>query len=305
MLSKIVKSTALFAALSVCALNASDFNAQAEKDRVEVIKYFEAKFADPEKNKDRFFPYSPSEELKNDYEKNLKHNDFGIGSYSYAKDAKAQYEAIKEMPPYEDAIDAGEELYKKEFANGKSMATCFPDPAVTNIFPYFDDKKNELVSLTQAINDCLTSNGEKEWNTKKGDMANLQAYMAFQTQEAGKKLDIKIQSKAAAEAYERGKEYYFTQRGYLKLSCATCHIQGAGQRVRNEKLSPMLGSVTHWPVHRLKWGNLGTIERRLSGCIVDEGQVPPKDTSAQMKELIYYMSYISNGMAVDGPDIRK
>lgn len=304
MLSRIVKSTALVA-LTACALNAASFNAQAEKDRTEIIKYFEAKFADPEKNKNTFFPYSTDEELKNGYAKGLKHDDFGIGSYSYAKDAKEQYLAIKEMPPYEDAIDAGAELYKKAFANGKSISTCFPDPAVTNIYPYFDEKRNELISLTQAINECITSNGEKAWDTKKGDMASLQAYMAAQTTEAGKKIDIKIESKAAAEAYERGKEYYYTQRGYLKLSCATCHVQGSGQRVRNEKLSPMLGSMTHWPVHRLKWGNLGTVERRISGCIKDEGQVPPKDTSAQMKELLYYMSYISNDMAVDGPDIRK
>jgi sulfur-oxidizing protein SoxA len=304
MLSRIIKSTALIA-LTTCALNAASFNTQAEKDKAEMIKYFEAKFEDPEKNKNTFFPYSSEEELKNQYSKNLKHDDFGIGSYSYAKDAREQYEAIKEMPPYEDGIDAGEALYTKAFANGKSISTCFPDPAVTNIYPYFDEKRNELISLTQAITECITSNGEKAWNTKKGDMANLQAYMALQTQEAGKKVDIKIESKAAAEAYERGKEYYYSQRGYLKLSCATCHVQGSGQRVRNEKLSPMLGSMTHWPVYRLKWGNLGTVERRISGCIKDEGQVPPKDTSAEMKELLYYMSYISNDMAVDGPDIRK
>ena len=69
MLSKFVKSTALIA-LTVCSLNAADFNAGAEKDRIAAIKYFETKFADPEKNKDKFFPYSTSEELKNDYEKN-------------------------------------------------------------------------------------------------------------------------------------------------------------------------------------------------------------------------------------------
>ena len=71
MLSKIVKSTALIA-LTVCTLNAADFNAGAEKDRIATIKYFETKFADPEKNKDKFFPYSTTEELKNDYAKNLK-----------------------------------------------------------------------------------------------------------------------------------------------------------------------------------------------------------------------------------------
>lgn len=304
MLSKIVRSTALFT-LTLCALNASDFNKEAEKDRVEAIKYFEAKFQDPEKNKAKFFPYSTDDELKNDYEKNLKHNDFNIGSYSYAKDAKMQYEAIKEMPPYEDAIDAGAELYKKTFANGKSLATCFPDATVGGMYPYFDEKKKDVVSLTSAVNDCLRDNGEKEWNTEKGDMANFQAFLANSSTEAGKKFDIKIDSAAAKKAYDNGKEFYYTQRGYLKMSCATCHIQGAGQRVRNENLSPLVGQVTHFPVHRLKWDSVGTLERRMSGCVVDQGQVPPKNESTQMKELLYFMAYMSNGMAVDGPDIRK
>lgn len=48
MLSKLVKSAAIIA-LTMCSLNANDFNAGAEKDRLAVIKYLEAKFADPEK----------------------------------------------------------------------------------------------------------------------------------------------------------------------------------------------------------------------------------------------------------------
>lgn len=304
MLSKLVKSTA-FIALTMCSLNAADFNAGAEKDRIEVIKYLETKFADPEKDKNKFFPYSTDEELKNDYEKGLKHHDFAIGTYAYSKDAKSQYEAIKEMPPYEDGIEKGEELYNKKFANGNSLATCFPDTTVGGMYPYFDEKKKDVVSLTSAVNDCLRANGEKEWNTQKGDMANFQAFLAFSTQEAGKNFDIKIQSEAAKKAYENGKEYYYTQKGYLKLSCAECHIQGAGQRVRNEKLSPLTGQITHFPVFRLKWDELGTLERRISGCVLDQGQVPPKDESTQMKELLYFLAYMSNGMAVDGPDVRK
>lgn len=304
MLSKFVKSTALIA-LTVCSLHAADFNAQAEKDRIAAIKYFEAKFADPEKNKDKFFPYSTNDELKNDYAKNLKHNDFAIGAYSFSKDAKSQYEAIKEMPPYDAGIEKGEELYNKKFANGKSLATCFPDTKIAGNYPYFDEKKKELVSLTSAVNDCLRANGEAEWNTQKGDMANFQGFLASTTTEAGKKVDIRIASAEAKKAYENGKEYYYSQKGYLKLSCAECHVQGAGVRVRNEKLSPLTGQTTHFPAYRLKWDELGTLERRISGCIVDQGQVPPKDESTQMKELLYFLAYMSNGMAVDGPDVRK
>lgn len=304
MLLKIAKSTALVA-LTTCALNAADFNAQAEKDRLALIKYFEAKFEDPEKNRNTFFPYSTDEELKNSIAKGLKHHDFAKGNYAFNIDGKAQYEEIKEMPPYEDAVEAGEALYSKKFANGKSFATCFPDPAIGHMYPYFDEKNKTVVSLGSAINECLTSNGEKAWKMKKGNMATLQGYFAYVTMEEEKAVDIKINSTEAAAAYERGKEYYYTQRGYLKLSCASCHVQGAGQRVRNEKLSQLLGQTTHFPVHRLKWDGLGTLERRMAGCIKDEGQVPPKADSQEMKELLYFMAYMSNGMKVDGPDIRK
>lgn len=311
MLFKIVKATTL-AALVTTASMAGDFNKQAEKDREGIVKYFEAKFSDPEKNKNTFFPYSTDEELKNNFIKNVKGDEFSKGGYAFSKNGRLSYDEIKEFPPTEEFVEKGEALYNKAFANGKSFKNCFPDTTIAGTYPFFDEKAKKVVSLTQAVNECLTSNGEKKWNEKKGKMAHLQAYLAQETADAEKRVDIKIESKEAAAAYERGKEYYFTQRGYLNLSCATCHIQGAGQRVRNESLSQGLGQTTHFPVYRLKWaaGNasndgLGTLERRMSGCIKDAGQVPPKNTSDEMKELLYFMSYISNGLPVDGPDIRK
>ena len=209
------------------------------------------------------------------------------------------------MPPYEDAIDAGEALYGKKFANGKSFKDCFPKADIAGDYPMFDDKKGEVVTISSAINECLTSNGEKAWKMKKGNMAKLEAYFSNTSKEAKKKIDIKIGSQAAADAYERGKKEYYSQRGYLKLSCATCHVQGAGQRVRAEYMSPLLGQTTHFPVFRLKWNSLGTLERRMGGCNKDQGENPHKANSKWMKELLYFMSYMSNGMAVDGPDIRK
>ncbi|MGA1932574.1 sulfur oxidation c-type cytochrome SoxA [Arcobacter sp. YIC-464] len=311
MLLKIAKTTALLA-LTSCALNAADFNAQAEKDRLALVDYFEAKFKDPYGNKNTFFPYSTDDELKNNIISGLKFEEFSKGNYAFSKNGKVSYEEINEFPPYEEFVESGESLYNKPFANGKSFKNCFPNPDVAGDFPYYDDKKDQLVSLTSAINTCLKDNGEKPWKTSKGKMAHLQAYFANESKEAEKKVNIQINSQAAAEAYERGKEYYYSQRGYLKLSCATCHVQGAGQRVRNESLSQLLGQTSHFPVYRLKWGaasasndGLGTLERRMSGCVKDQGQVPPKDESETMKELLYFMAYMSNGMPVDGPDIRK
>jgi len=303
MLLKVAKISALVA-LSACTLNAGGFNTQAEKDRIALVTYMEAKFKDADKNR-MYFPYSTDDELKNNFPKDIKHDAFALGSYSFNSRGKSQYDDIKEMPPYEDAIDEGEELYNKAFANGKSFKDCFPKTDIAGEYPYFDDKKNTVVTITAAIDECLVSNGEKSWNMKKGKSAKLQAYFSFATQKAGKKVNIKIQSQAASDAYERGKKEYYSQRGYLKLSCANCHVQGAGQRVRAEYMSPLLGQTTHFPVFRLKWNSLGTLERRMAGCNKDQGENPHKAESPWMKELLYFMAYMSNGMAVDGPDIRK
>jgi len=285
---------------SVSFLMAGNFDAQAEKDRKALKTYIEAKFAS-KKDASKFFPYSRAEEFDKVYNWGVKGDDFRMGSYAYDKGGRAQYEEINEMPPYEDAIDAGKELYEKT----KGLKECFPDPAIAGEYPKFDDKKGQVVTLTAAINNCIKAAGGKPWKKTKGKIAKVEAYFAAASKEKGKKVHIVINSKAAAEAYERGKKEYYTQRGYLKLSCATCHVQGAGQRVRNEYLSPLFGHTTHFPVYRLKWQGLGTLERRLKGCEKNQGETPHKPGSKWQNEMIYFMSYMSNGMPVDGPDIRK
>jgi len=306
MLLNVVKSTVLVAITS-CFLNASDFSVQADKDRQALEDYTVAKFKDAEKNRDNFFPYSTDDELKNNIKKNIKAEEFAKGNYAFSLQGQFSYNEIKEMPPYDELVEQGEEIYD----SNKAIQACFPNPSIAGDYPLFDEDRNEVVTLTSAINECLVNSNQKKWNEKKGKMPILQAYFSSQSMEEEKKVDIKIPNEQAALAYERGKEYYYTQRGYLKFSCGTCHVQGAGKRVRNESLSQLLGQTTHFPVYRLKWGQakvengLGTLERRMQGCIKDQGQVPPKTNSKEMKELLYFMAYMSNGMNVDGPDVRK
>ena len=288
---------------SVATLSAGNFNAQADKDRKALQAYFEKKFAS-RKDASTYFPYSKKEELDNNYKWGIKGDDFRLGSYAYNKGGKEQHDEMMEMPPFEDNVDAGKELYEKKFKNGKSFKDCFPDPAIAGEYPKFDAKKG-VVTLTNAINNCLKANGEKPWKLTKGKITDLEAFLANASHEKGKKVHVVVDSKEAAEAYERGKKEYYSQRGYLKLSCANCHVQGAGKRVRNEYLSPLFGATTHFPVYRMKWQGLGTLERRIKGCEKNQGETPHKPGSQWTKELIYFMSYMSNGLPVDGPDVRK
>ena len=128
--------------------------------------------------------------------------------------------------------------------------------------------------------------------------------MAFTTR--GKKVATKIpKDPRAVEAYETGKKFFYARRGQLNMSCAHCHVDNSGNRIRADLLSPALGHVTHFPVYRSKWGELGTLHRRFGGC---NEQVRAKAFEAQGPEyrnLEYFMTYMSNGLAWNGPGSRK
>lgn len=303
MLSKVITGSVL-TLLSCSLLNAAPYDAQAQKDRAAMIKYMQAKFKSIKTAKE-FFPYTPESELKNNFIWDFPFQDFGLGNAGYVKSVKAQFENFMMLPPFYDAIDKGKKLYHEKFTNGNSFATCFPDPAIVNLYPKFDDKTDRVVTLSQAIDNCLTKNGESPWKLTGMKMAYLESYLANKTTEAGKKFDIKIQSAAAAQAYRRGKIEFYSQRGYLDLSCATCHVAGAGMRTKADYHSPLLGMVAGFPVYRLKWGHVGTLEKRLVGCNKNQGEVPHKPNSRWMADLEYFITYMSNGIKVSAPSVRK
>jgi len=233
-------------------------------------------------------------------------NDFVNGIYSIDAPSREQWEAIEEFPPYELAIDRGEELFNEPFANGKTYASCFKNGGIgiRQLYPYFDAQTGKIKTLEAEINECRVTNGEKPLRTKKGSIADISAYMAYTSR--GNKLDIRIPGDSRAlAAYNRGKMHFYQKRGQLNMSCADCHQYYSGQYVRADRLSPALGHPTHFPVYRSKWNELGTLHRRYGGC---NKQVRAKPFPAQSDEyaaLEYFHTYMSNGLEVNGPGARK
>ena len=82
-------------------------------------------------------------------------------------------------------------------------------------------------------------------------------------------------------------------------------MSGAGNYVRADRLSPSIGHATHWPVYRSKWGELGTLHRRFDGCNKNIRATPLPAQGEAYRNLEYFLSYMSNGMELDGPGARK
>jgi sulfur-oxidizing protein SoxA len=235
----------------------------------------------------------------------VQYDDFVNGPYSMDAGLRKQWKAIDEFPPYQFAVDKGEQMFKTPFKNGKTYGDCFPNKGIgiRQDYPKFDAKSGEVVTLDVALNQCREANGEKPFDYSKDDMAALTAYMAFTSR--GKRFDIKIPNDPRAlAAYERGKEYFYTRRGQLNFSCASCHVQSPGDHIRTEVLAPALGITAALPIYRSAWGGMGTTTRRFRSCNSQVRAVPGKPEAEEYRDLEYFLSYMSNGLPISGPGAR-
>jgi L-cysteine S-thiosulfotransferase len=231
--------------------------------------------------------------------------DFVNGPYSMDADLRKQWQAIDDFPPYDFAVERGKQMFATPFKNGKTYGDCFPDKGIgiRQNYPYFDDKTGEVITLELALNRCRETNGEAPYSYVKDDMASLTAYMAFTSR--GKLFDIKIPNDPRAlAAYANGERYFYTRRGQLNFSCASCHVQNPGNHIRTEVLAPALGIVAGMPIYRSEWNGMGTMSRRLVTCNSQVRGVPLEPQDEDYRDVEYYLTFMANGLPVSGPATR-
>ena len=234
----------------------------------------------------------------------------GVNSLPQYADRVGNWELIMEFPPYEEDIEAGEELWNTPFKNGKTYASCFKNggKGLAVAYPYYDKESKKMRTIEGDINQCRVDNGEEPIkNLKHGEMAQL--VIAFKRLSQGMPMAVKLDSPEAVEMYEKGKHFYWARRGQLNMSCATCHVQNAGNKIRGDVLSPALGHGTGFPVYRTKWSlagkPLGTIHRRYGGCNKQVRAKPLKPQSDSYVALELYQAYMNTGVPIKAPSQRQ
>jgi sulfur-oxidizing protein SoxA len=254
-----------------------------EEDRVAFVAFFQSRFPD--------IPFA----------------EYANGIYAIDNDAREQWLAIEEFPPYEFAVENGQALWQEIFPNGKTLADCFalPPGEIRPSYPRFNQQLGEIETLEMAINQCRVSYDQPALPYGEKEIVDLTAFLAFEAR--GKGLDIRVpeDDPRAFDAYESGKRFYYTKRGQLNFSCSDCHVTSAGQYVRADRLSASLGHPTHFPVYRSKLGGMISLHKRFAGCIRDVRAKPFELQSSQYRNLEYFLSYMSNGLELNGPGARK
>jgi L-cysteine S-thiosulfotransferase len=220
--------------------------------------------------------------------------DFALGSAALDPELRAQEE--DNAAAGAAVVESGRKLWSAKFRDGRTLAGCFPNGGrrIAASYPQYDTRFKRVVTLEMAINQCLKAHGEALYDPL--DAITMGAATAYlRSLSNGQKIAVRVPS-AAEERFEQGRRLYFTRLGQRNYACASCHVQGAGRHFGDAALSPAAGQATHWPVIR---GAIAvTLQVRMRECLELMGAAPFAAGSEELNDIEYFLTYLSNGLAL-------
>ena len=200
----------------------------------------------------------------------------------------------------------GETLWAEQIgAAGRSCADCHGDArnsmkGVAAHYPAFDATLARPLDLEQRINRCRSEHQRAEplaWESE--DLLALTAFVARQSRGLPIAVPIGLESRPFLDL---GKELFRQREGQLNLSCGQCHDDNWGKRLAGSVIPQ--GHPTGYPIYRLEWQGLGSLQRRLRGCMTGVRAAPFDYGAPQAVALELYLMERARGMAMDAPAVR-
>jgi sulfur-oxidizing protein SoxA len=200
----------------------------------------------------------------------------------------------------------GEALWKsKAGAAAKSCADCHNDASnsmrgVAARYPAFDAKLGRPVNLEQRINLCRSQ--QQQATPLAYESRDLLALTAFVAQQS-RGMPIEIGADPQLEPFvAKGRESFMRRQGQLNLSCANCHDDNWDKRLAGSAITQ--AHPTGYPLYRLEWQSLGSLQRRLRACIFGIRAQPYDYGAAELVELELYLMSRARDMPVETPAVR-
>lgn len=236
---------------------------------------------------------------------------FNKGSREYNKFWEDRFKDDFDQPDeYRSAFANGKALWEKPFADGKRFTDCFKDNGKGAAAAYPRVLADGTVATFEsALNKCLEAHQEKP--LAYGDMKTMGALSLYASRLSdGARVNVVVNTDAEKAAFERGKTLYYTRAGQLGMACASCHTQQAGKTLRSEELSPVIGQAAHFPVFRPNRAtahlDVVTLQKRYEGCQNNvKVEHPYKAGSAELNDLEFFHTYVSNGLPMRSGAFRK
>jgi sulfur-oxidizing protein SoxA len=204
-------------------------------------------------------------------------------------------------------VERGARLWREPAgAAGGACATCHGDARVSMRgvaagYPAFDASAQRLFSLAGRINHCRTAQqGASALAYESEALLSLTAYVAFQSR--GMPVAVAIDGPARRH-FEAGERLYRQRRGQLNLACAHCHDANWGRKLGAETISQ--GHPNAYPVYRLEWQTLGSLQRRFRSCLSGiRAEMLPYGAQEYL-DLELYVAWRAGGLAIETPGVRR
>jgi sulfur-oxidizing protein SoxA len=189
--------------------------------------------------------------------------------------------------------------------DNKSCASCHGDAAsgmrgVAARYPVYDAAAANIVNLEGRINQCRVQRQQAEALRYESEaLLALTAYVAHQSrgQPIAPSDDERLAPFAAA-----GRDFFNKRQGQLNLSCALCHDDNWGKRLAGN-IVPQ-GHPTGYPLYRLEWQSLGSLQRRLRNCISGMRAEVPDYGAPEYTNLDLFLMRRASGMPMESPAVR-
>jgi sulfur-oxidizing protein SoxA len=101
---------------------------------------------------------------------------------------------------------------------------------------------------------------------------------------------------------ERGRTLFGQRLGQLDLACADCHQRHAGQKLAGTAIPQ--GHPTGYPIYRLEWQGMGSLQRRLRGCLTGVRAEPFADDGDEFTALELFLMQRAAGLPIETPAVR-
>ena len=219
-------------------------------------------------------------------------------------DTKAMQDDDTANPGMLWVLDGGALWRAKAGAEQRACADCHNEApqsmkGVAARYPAYDIKRGTPVNLEGRINICRVEQQQAPALALEGkDLLALTAYVARQSRgapiESG---DARLEPFIAA-----GREIFGRRQGQLNLACAQCHDDNWGQKLAG--ITMPQGHPTGYPLYRLEWQGLGSLQRRLRNCLIGMRAESYAYGAPEYVALEAFLMWRARGMPLESPAVR-
>ncbi|PYM12276.1 MAG: sulfur oxidation c-type cytochrome SoxA [Candidatus Rokuibacteriota bacterium] len=185
----------------------------------------------------------------------------------------------------------GESLWKKKTGAVKGVAARYPA---------FDAREGRPIDLEQRINRCRVDRQQAPalaWESR--DLLALTAYVARQSR--GLPIDVTIDARTQP-FLDAGRAAFHRRQGQINLSCSQCHDDLWGRKLAGSVIPQ--AHPTGYPIYRLEWQSLGSLQRRLRNCLIGTRAEAYEFGAPELVDLELYLMWRAQGMKLESPGVR-